>query len=115
MDEMKFFFEQSRVEQEYRLNDVVPTLEEYWACRMGTSAVAPCVAMAEYVGIIPSTFPTDLCVFRFPPANRHCFEGRFCNHIKLPSGITKDLDMKTIWDETNIGISMLVSPSSQSL
>jgi hypothetical protein len=37
------------LEQEYRLGDTVPNYEQYWICRMGTSAVGPCMAVAEYV------------------------------------------------------------------
>ncbi len=46
-DEMAVFLEMSQLEQEYRLGDKVPTVAEYWICRMGTSAVGPCMAVVE--------------------------------------------------------------------
>ena len=39
--------EMSRQEQEVRLRGKVPTLEEYWSFRMGTSAVYVGVAALE--------------------------------------------------------------------
>lgn len=47
MAEMVFFMETSDVEQRRRLNDEVPTIEEYWACRLGTSAVGVTTVMFE--------------------------------------------------------------------
>lgn len=47
LDEIIFFVEMSQVEQQYRLCDKVPNLEEYWAYRTGTIAVGPCMALIE--------------------------------------------------------------------
>lgn len=48
LHEVTFSLNMSQVEQEYSLGDRIPTVSEYWACRMGTSAVGPCQAAAEY-------------------------------------------------------------------
>jgi len=37
--ELEFFMETSELEQKRRLSPELPTVEEYSACRMGTSAV----------------------------------------------------------------------------
>ncbi len=47
--EMEVFMETSELEQKTRLNDTLPTVESYWSCRMGTSAVGVCLAVNEYV------------------------------------------------------------------
>jgi hypothetical protein len=39
----------SREDQELRLSDTVPTTEEYWTIRMGTSGVTPVLSAIEYV------------------------------------------------------------------
>lgn len=41
------FLAHSQVEQEIRLRVQVPTIEEYWTFRMGTSAVGIAVAAVE--------------------------------------------------------------------
>jgi hypothetical protein len=47
MAEMIFFMEMSDVEQRRRLNVEIPTIEEYWTCRLGTSAVGVTTVMFE--------------------------------------------------------------------
>lgn len=38
----------TEVEQEFSMGDKIPTVNEYWACRMTTSGVRPFLALAEY-------------------------------------------------------------------
>jgi len=38
----------SEIEQQVRLSDKLPTVEEYWQCRMGTSAVGVTLAVNEF-------------------------------------------------------------------
>lgn len=47
LDEVKFFLRESQKEQEIRLAGKLGTVEQYWNCRMGTSAVGVCLAMIE--------------------------------------------------------------------
>jgi hypothetical protein len=49
MDEMMRFLEQTKREQQTRLCGNLPSLEEYWSYRMGTSAVGVIVAALEWV------------------------------------------------------------------
>ncbi len=42
------FLAKSQREQELRLSGKIPSIEEYWAFRMGTSAVGVGVAALEY-------------------------------------------------------------------
>jgi Terpene synthase family 2, C-terminal metal binding len=49
LDEMVLFVEMSQAEQEYHLGDRIPTIQEYWVCRMGTIGAGPSMAMVEYV------------------------------------------------------------------
>lgn len=44
---MKLFVHESQSEQETCLAGKVETLEQYWECRIGTSAVGVCLAMLE--------------------------------------------------------------------
>ena len=47
MKEIEFFLEMSEQEQRVRLAQKVPTLEEYWRIRIGTSAVGVMIASVE--------------------------------------------------------------------
>jgi hypothetical protein len=47
MDEMLFFMKMSEVEQQTQLEHETPTIDQYWECRMGTSAVGVCLAVQE--------------------------------------------------------------------
>lgn len=64
------------VEQRFRLRGEVPTLEEFWAFRMGTSAVHFISAVNEYT-----------------------------TSSRLPQEVMESSPMKALWDETNIVIS----------
>lgn len=75
--EIVYFMRMSRIEQNIRLAGRLPSLEEYWKFRMGTSAVAIGVAAGEYA---------NLCT--------------------LPARIMDSTTMRKIWDETNIIISI---------
>ena len=46
---MMLFIQMSEVEQNTRLSGRIPTLNEYWTCRMGTSAVGVCLGMLDYI------------------------------------------------------------------
>ncbi len=45
--EASFFFNMVKVEQEYIIADQVPTLEDFWTMRMGSSAVGQSNALGE--------------------------------------------------------------------
>jgi hypothetical protein len=47
MHELTRFLEQTRKEQRFRLLNQIPSLEEYWSFRMGSSAVGLVVAVQE--------------------------------------------------------------------
>ncbi|RAL64505.1 hypothetical protein DID88_001980 [Monilinia fructigena] len=48
LEELLFFMDCSEIEQRVRLSEKLPTVEEYWRCRMGTSAVGVTTAMNEF-------------------------------------------------------------------
>ncbi|MCJ1239389.1 hypothetical protein MMC14_007385 [Varicellaria rhodocarpa] len=73
LQEIEFFLEMSAVEQRLSLGDTLPSVEDYVKRRMGTSAVAVCIAITEY-----------------------------CFGMELPRSIMQSSDMKRLWDETNI-------------
>lgn len=50
-EEMKFYISTTETEQKFHLDGRIPSLEEYWSVRMGTSAVGACLAVIEYVQI----------------------------------------------------------------
>lgn len=58
MQHIKFFVDMSELEQRVQLSGHLPSLESYQFRRMGTSAVAVCLAIHEY---IPSFCPHDAC------------------------------------------------------
>jgi hypothetical protein len=39
----------TQLEQETKFADLLPNLKEFWEMRMGSSAVKPCLVLAEYV------------------------------------------------------------------
>lgn len=47
MAEMEIFMAASEFEQRTKLTDGVWTLDSYWKCRLGTSAVGVCSAIIE--------------------------------------------------------------------
>lgn len=49
MREMVTFIDMSRREQSMRLDRKVPSIEEFWEYRLGTSAVRIALAINEYV------------------------------------------------------------------
>ncbi|RYP85752.1 hypothetical protein DL769_000926 [Monosporascus sp. CRB-8-3] len=76
-DAVARFMEASEIEQRFRLKGQIPTLEEYWAFRLGTSAV--------YIGSAA---------------------GEFSMSSQLPSEVMRCKYMEAIWDETNLIISI---------
>ncbi|KAL2061942.1 hypothetical protein VTL71DRAFT_7320 [Oculimacula yallundae] len=71
--DMKFYIDTTETEQRYKMDGKIPSLEEYWEARMGTSAVAACLAMIEFV-----------------------------HHIKGPYQSTNHPSLKALSDEANI-------------
>jgi hypothetical protein len=47
--EAKFYFDMTQLEQETKFSDELPNLDDFWVMRMGSSAVKPCLVLAEYV------------------------------------------------------------------
>ncbi|RYC58007.1 hypothetical protein CHU98_g8203 [Xylaria longipes] len=76
-DEIAQFMSASQIEQKYRLMGHLPTLEEYWKFRLGTSAV--------YIGIASAEFSLGIC---------------------LPALVMRSEPMRAIWRQTNIIISI---------
>ncbi|MCJ1436765.1 hypothetical protein MMC27_006147 [Xylographa pallens] len=75
--EMKVFVEMSEREQRVRLNGVLPSVEEFWGYRLGSSAVGVCLAALEFT----------------------------YDDMQLPASIMHNADMELLWDQTNIIIS----------
>ncbi|TAQ83097.1 hypothetical protein B7494_g8579 [Chlorociboria aeruginascens] len=75
--EISMFMRMSKREQDIRLQGKLPSLDQYWEFRMGTSAV--------YIGVSM---------------------GEFANRRTLPKEITDSKTMRRIWDETNVIISI---------
>lgn len=46
-EELEFYISTTETEQKFHLDGRIPSLEEYWAVRMGTSAVGACLAVIE--------------------------------------------------------------------
>jgi hypothetical protein len=95
LEEMKIYIETTQQEQECRLSGAIPTVEEYWVFRMGTSAVGVCLAVIEWV------FP--YLVIALAQTYKTC---RFAYRTRAPRAITRDPVMKTVCDETNIIVVM---------
>ena len=68
----------SQIEQKFRLTNQVPSLEEYWRYRLGTSAV--------YIGIAACEYSTG---------------------SRLDNRVYDSPHMQIIWDETNFIISLV--------
>ena len=47
LDELLYFIRMSQTEQEFRLSGIMPSLEQYWGYRMGSSAVGVTLALIE--------------------------------------------------------------------
>ena len=47
--EMEVYMEMSEQEQRVRLNGALPSVEEFWEYRLGSSAVGVCLAVLEYI------------------------------------------------------------------
>ncbi|KAM3072435.1 hypothetical protein ACMFMG_009236 [Clarireedia jacksonii] len=60
LEQMVFFMDCSEIEQRVRLSDELPTIGQYWDCRMGTSAVGVTLAVNEFAnGCDESTMMID--------------------------------------------------------
>lgn len=90
---MESFFRSTQAEQEMRLADRIPNLEEFWLMRMGTIGVEPCLAMNEYV-----------CrgIRGHADANlqRYALKKRLPSHIRLSDA------MRRLWYESIAGLAM---------
>ncbi|PNP54756.1 hypothetical protein THARTR1_04961 [Trichoderma harzianum] len=76
--EMEFFIRKSQLEQKSRLDGCILSLDEYWDIRMGTSAVGVIMAVNE-----------------------------FSARANISDIIMDHPDMRTIWDESNINVSIV--------
>jgi hypothetical protein len=76
-EEMRFFMDMSEREQRLRLSGTIPSIDEFWHYRLGSSAVTVCLALNE-----------------FSWENMH-----------LPAGFYADKDVKSIMRYTNTIIS----------
>jgi hypothetical protein len=47
-EEMRFFMEMSEHEQRLRLSGAIPSIDEFWRYRLGSSAVTVCIALNEF-------------------------------------------------------------------
>ncbi|EHK21849.1 uncharacterized protein TRIVIDRAFT_53145 [Trichoderma virens Gv29-8] len=77
LQEMDFFIQKAQVEQKSRLDGRILSLEEYWDIRMGTSAVGVIMAVNE-----------------------------FSANVRISDAIMDHPDMRILWDESNINVSM---------
>ncbi|KAI4235240.1 MAG: hypothetical protein LQ349_003306 [Xanthoria aureola] len=78
MKHMENFLEMSRREQALRLRGTLPTVEEFWSYRLGSSAVHITLAMNEFA----------------------------CNTNSLPASVMGQEHMTLLWEYTNIIISI---------
>ncbi|KAF1954078.1 terpenoid synthase, partial [Byssothecium circinans] len=76
-EEMRFFMEMSEREQQLRLSGIIPSVDEFWNYRLGSSAVTVCLAFHE-----------------FSYENMH-----------LPASFHEDSDVKSIIRYTNMIVS----------
>ena len=66
-EEMRFFMDMSEREQRLRLSGTIPSIEEFWHYRLGSSAVSVCLAFIEFSCEdmhLPSSFYKDEAVAR---------------------------------------------------
>ena len=69
--------EMSEREQRLRLDSTLPSIEDFWKYRLGSSAVGICLALQEFS----------------------------LGDMHLPSSILDGAEMRLLWDQTNIVIS----------
>jgi hypothetical protein len=58
-EEVRFFMEMSEHEQRLRLSGAIPSIEEFWHFRLGSSAVNVCVVMNEFTWKETSSLPLE--------------------------------------------------------
>ncbi|KAK0514934.1 hypothetical protein JMJ35_002313 [Cladonia borealis] len=73
---LEAYIEGSRIEQDLRMKATIPTIDKFWNYRLQTSAVYATTSVLE-----------------------------LCSGTQLPQHVFDDVDMKSIWKETNIMIS----------
>ncbi|KAK8115749.1 hypothetical protein PG984_012251 [Apiospora sp. TS-2023a] len=78
LKELRFFIAMTEEEHRFQRTEELPTVEEYTRRRMGSSAVRVCLAITE-----------------------------FANGLAIPTGVMESEAMETIWNETNLVISVM--------
>ncbi|KAJ4359463.1 uncharacterized protein N0V89_000017 [Didymosphaeria variabile] len=66
-EEIRFFMEMSEREQRLRLSGAIPSVDDFWHYRLGSSAVTVCIALNEFSGgdmRLPADFYTNTHVKR---------------------------------------------------
>ena len=91
--ELEFFIDMTDVEQETSMGEELPTVEEYQKRRMGSSAVGVCLALTEYAGA-------------YSEQDDALIQCRYSYEMEIPRAAMEDENMKQLWDETNLIISM---------
>ena len=98
MSEVRYFMEKSETEQTLRLTERIPTLEEFYQYREGTSAVRVVLALNEYGGSKQYTLITTSMLISI----------RFCNETILSLEVLRNKDAAALWNLTNKNICMYV-------
>lgn len=97
LNEIEFFVKMAELEQRVQMSDRLPTVEEYRRRRMGTSAVAVCIAITELVGPNPFLAYFVLLTIRV--------DRRYTLDMELPPDLMWSPDMRKLLDATNVIIS----------
>ncbi|KAI9725876.1 MAG: hypothetical protein M1828_002505 [Chrysothrix sp. TS-e1954] len=95
--EMTTFMQMSEKEQRLRLSGTLPSIKEFWKYRLGSSAVAVCLSVNEYV---VANDPGLFLIAKLTTFVRYAW-----THMDLPKSIMDHPDMSKLWDQTNIIIS----------
>lgn len=82
----------TEVEQFCSLRDNLPSVDEYLQRRKGSSAVGVCLALTEHV-------PSGSSIVLPLIIDRYAFD------MELPPSVMRNVDMRQLWDETNVIIS----------
>lgn len=93
LNEIEFFVKMAELEQRVQMSDRLPTVEEYRRRRMGTSAVAVCIAITELVGPHPFLAYYVLLTIRV--------DRRYTLDMELPPDLMWSPDMRKLLDATN--------------
>jgi hypothetical protein len=58
-EQIRFLVDMSGQEQHFRLSGTIPSIEEFWRYRLGSSAVTVCIALIEFSGGEGMTLPVE--------------------------------------------------------